>query len=87
MHADHTRSSRSLGGVKRQYLGCAGRVANGINTVHLCCAVTAALLKDRTVTQAPPPTRPDQPSQPEPGMIPLAIPEIKRVLAALTTRP
>ena len=23
-------------GVKRQYLGCAGRVANGINTVHLC---------------------------------------------------
>jgi hypothetical protein len=21
--------------VKRQYLGCAGRVANGINTVHL----------------------------------------------------
>jgi SRSO17 transposase len=22
-------------GVKRQYLGCAGRVANGINTVHL----------------------------------------------------
>ena len=23
-------------GVKRQYMGCAGRVANGINTVHLC---------------------------------------------------
>src|SRR6516164_693715 len=23
-------------GVKRQYLGCAGKVANGINTVHLC---------------------------------------------------
>jgi SRSO17 transposase len=22
-------------GVKRQYLGCAGKVANGINTVHL----------------------------------------------------
>ena len=22
-------------GVKRQYLGCAGRIANGINTVHL----------------------------------------------------
>ena len=22
-------------GVKRQYMGCAGRVANGINTVHL----------------------------------------------------
>ena len=29
--------SRALAtaGVKRQYLGCAGRVANGINTVHL----------------------------------------------------
>jgi len=51
------------------------------------CAVTAALLKDRTGTQGPPPTRPDQPSPPEPGVIPLTIPEIKRLLAALTTRP
>jgi len=25
----------STSGVKRQYIGCAGRVANGINTVHL----------------------------------------------------
>jgi len=33
------------------------------------------------------PTRPDQPPPPEPGMIPLTIPEIKRLLAALTTRP
>ncbi len=24
-------------GVKRQYLGCVGKVANGINTVHLSC--------------------------------------------------
>jgi SRSO17 transposase len=24
-----------VAGVKRQYMGCAGRVANGINTVHL----------------------------------------------------
>jgi len=51
------------------------------------CAVTAALLKDRTDTQAPPPVTPDQPPPPEPGMIPLTIPEIKRLLAALTTRP
>jgi SRSO17 transposase len=51
------------------------------------CAITAALLKDRTDTQAPPPVRPDQPPPPEPGMIPLTIPEIKRLLAALTTRP
>ena len=29
------KQGRSTAGVKRQYLGCAGRVANGINTVHL----------------------------------------------------
>ena len=51
------------------------------------CAVTAALLKDRTDTQAPPPVRADQPPPAEPGMIPLTIPQIKRLLAALTTRP
>jgi hypothetical protein len=51
------------------------------------CAITAALVKDRTDTQAPPPVRPDQPPPPEPGMIPLTIPEIKRLLTALTTRP
>ena len=51
------------------------------------CAITTALLRDRTDTQAPPPVRPDQPPPAEPGMIPLTIPEIKRLLAALTTRP
>jgi SRSO17 transposase len=51
------------------------------------CAITAALLKNRTDTQAPPPVRPDQPPPAEPGLIPLTIPEIKRLLAALTTRP
>jgi SRSO17 transposase len=51
------------------------------------CAITAAHLKDRTDTQAPPPLRPSQPPPAEPGMIPLTIPEIKRLLAALTTRP
>jgi len=51
------------------------------------CAVTTALLRDRTDTQAPPPVRADQPPPAEPGMIPLTIPEIKRILAALTTRP
>jgi SRSO17 transposase len=51
------------------------------------CAITAALLRDRTDTQAPPPLQPDQPPPAEPGMIPLTIPEIKRLLAALTTRP
>jgi SRSO17 transposase len=49
------------------------------------CAITAAQVKDRTDTQAPPPVRAGQPPPPEPGMIPLTIPEIKRLLAALTT--
>jgi SRSO17 transposase len=51
------------------------------------CAVTAALLKDRTDTQAPAPARPDQAPPADPGMIPLTVPEIKRLLAALATRP
>jgi hypothetical protein len=50
------------------------------------CAVTAALLRDRTSTQAPPPVRPDQPPPADPGMIALTVPEIKRLLAALTAR-
>ena len=51
------------------------------------CAITAALVKDRTDTQAPPPVRARPAATAEPGMIPLTIPEIKRLLAALTTRP
>ena len=48
------------------------------------CAVTAALLRDRTDTQAPSPARPGQRPPADPGMIPLTIPEITRLL---TTRP
>ena len=44
------------------------------------CAVTAALLRDRTDTQAPPPVRPDQRPPADPGMIPLTVPEIARLL-------
>ena len=51
------------------------------------CAVTAARLRGRTGTQAPPPAAPDQAPPAEPGMIPLTIPEITRLLAVLTTRP
>src|ERR1700741_2359693 len=29
------KQGSATAGVKRQYMGCAGRVANGINTVHL----------------------------------------------------
>jgi SRSO17 transposase len=46
------------------------------------CAVTAALLRDRTDTQAPPPVTPNQRPPPDPGMIPLTVPEVKRLLAA-----
>lgn len=50
------------------------------------CAVTAAGLKERTDTQAPPPVHPNQAPPPDPGLIPLSIREIKRLLAA-TLRP
>ena len=38
------------------------------------CAVTAAHLRDRTDTQAPPPVTPGQAPPPDPGMIPLTVP-------------
>jgi SRSO17 transposase len=46
------------------------------------CAITAAQLKDRTDTQAPPPANPDQAPPGDPGLIPLTVPEIKHLLAA-----
>jgi SRSO17 transposase len=45
------------------------------------CAVTAALLRRRTSTQAAAPIRPDQPPPADPGMIPLTVPETSRLLA------
>ena len=51
------------------------------------CAITAALLHDRTDTQAARPARPGQPPPPDPGMIPLTVPEIRRLLAAFLARP
>lgn len=48
------------------------------------CAVTAALLRDRTDTQAPPPARPDQPPPADPGLSPLTVPQVRRLLAAAT---
>jgi hypothetical protein len=47
------------------------------------CAVTAALLRHRTDTQAPPPAHPGQPPPADPGMTPLTIPEMTRLLASL----
>jgi hypothetical protein len=51
------------------------------------CAVTAALLRDRTDTQAPAPVRPDQDPPADLGMIPLTIPEITRLLTTSPARP
>jgi SRSO17 transposase len=51
------------------------------------CAVTAAQLRDRTDTQAPAPLTPDQQPPPDPGKIPLTIPEIRRLLAGRLARP
>jgi len=44
------------------------------------CAVTAALLRRRTSTQAPAPVLPDQLPPADPGMIPLTVPETGRLL-------
>ncbi len=59
------------------------------HTVLVCaalavCAVTAALLRDRTDTQAAPPVRPDQPPPADPGLIPYTVPQVRRLLAAAT---
>jgi SRSO17 transposase len=51
------------------------------------CAVTAAQLRDRTDTQAPPPVAPGQAPPREPGLIPLTVREVKRLLAAALDRP
>jgi hypothetical protein len=51
------------------------------------CAVAAAMLRARTGTRVPPPSSPGQPPPADCGMIPLTVPEIRRITAALTTRP
>jgi SRSO17 transposase len=51
------------------------------------CAVTAAQLRDRTDTQAPPPARPDAAPPADPGLIPLTVPEVRRLLADALSYP
>jgi SRSO17 transposase len=51
------------------------------------CAVTAAQLRDRTDTQAPPPASPADRPPADTGMIPLTVREVKRLLAAALTLP
>ena len=47
------------------------------------CAVAAAQLRERTDAQAPPPAGPDDRPPADPGLIPLSVREVKRLLAAL----
>src|SRR5262249_33152136 len=51
------------------------------------CAVTAALLRRRTGTEAPAPVHPDQPPPADPGMTPLRVPENPRQLTTQPSRP
>jgi hypothetical protein len=51
------------------------------------CAITAALLRTRAGTQAPPPAGPGQAPPADPGLIPLTVPEIRRITTALTAGP
>jgi SRSO17 transposase len=51
------------------------------------CAVAAAQLRDRTNTQTSPPTSPDQVPPPDPGLIPLTIPETRRLLSRTLHHP
>ena len=51
------------------------------------CAVTAAQLRERTGSQAPPPAGPAQAPPANAGLIPLTVREIQRLLAAALSRP
>jgi hypothetical protein len=89
--------ARAWDGSGRDYFGpgqCQARLCTAIRR-HLVlvmaalaiCAVTAARLRDRTGTQAPPPVTPGQAPPREPGMIPLTVHEVKRLPAAALDRP
>ena len=51
------------------------------------CAVAAAQLRNRAGAQAPPPARPDEPPPRDPGLTPLTVHEVKRLLAAALSQP
>jgi SRSO17 transposase len=50
------------------------------------CAVAAAQLRGRTDSQAPPPAGPDDKPPADPGLIPLSVCEVRRLLAAALCR-
>jgi SRSO17 transposase len=51
------------------------------------CAVAAAQLRERTDGHAPPPAGPDDKPPADPGLVPLSVREVKRLLAAALLRP
>ena len=51
------------------------------------CAVTAAQLRERTDTQAPQPAGPNDLPPADPGLVPLSVPEVQRLLAAALSHP
>jgi SRSO17 transposase len=51
------------------------------------CAVTAAQLRERTCSQAPPAAVPDDKPPADPGLVPLSLREVKRLLAAALRHP
>ena len=48
------------------------------------CAVTAALARNQTDTQAPPPASPNDPPPQDPGLIPLTVNAVKRLFNLLS---
>jgi len=51
------------------------------------CAITAAAQRDLSNTLAPDPTSPDDPPPEDPGLIPLTVAEVKRLLLLFTPTP
>ena len=74
---------------------CQARLSTAIRRGHnvlvmaalAVCAVTAAMLRDRAGTRAPPPAGPHASLPADPGLVPLTVPEIRRLLTAALTRP
>jgi hypothetical protein len=50
------------------------------------CAVTAAQLRPRGDTQSTPPRSPDERPPADPGLVPITVPEVRRLLAAASRR-
>ncbi len=71
----------------RKYYTAIARHAVLVMAALAICAVTAAQLRDRTGTEAPPPAGPDAPPPADPGLIPLTVREVRRLLAAALDRP